>query len=114
MDEQASAETVELVTAAGGQMAALAPVDLASAEGARAYARRSRGLAKASPAASGTKERRPVTPLTPGLRPATTGRVNHFRSREGCKVPQLRTRDGDPTGHVRHFCWLCMRRDHFP
>jgi len=32
LDEKASAETVELVTAAGGQMAALAPVDLASAE----------------------------------------------------------------------------------
>jgi NAD(P)-dependent dehydrogenase (short-subunit alcohol dehydrogenase family) len=38
LDEQASAETVELVTAAGGQMAALAPVDLATAAGARAWA----------------------------------------------------------------------------
>jgi NAD(P)-dependent dehydrogenase (short-subunit alcohol dehydrogenase family) len=38
LDEKASAETVEMVTAAGGRMAALAPVDLASAEGARAWA----------------------------------------------------------------------------
>jgi NAD(P)-dependent dehydrogenase (short-subunit alcohol dehydrogenase family) len=37
LDEKASAETVELVTAAGGRMAALAPVDLASAQGARAW-----------------------------------------------------------------------------
>jgi NAD(P)-dependent dehydrogenase (short-subunit alcohol dehydrogenase family) len=38
LDEKASAETVEMVTAAGGRMAALAPVDLASAEGARTWA----------------------------------------------------------------------------
>jgi meso-butanediol dehydrogenase / (S,S)-butanediol dehydrogenase / diacetyl reductase len=37
LDEKASAETVELAAAAGGQMAALAPVDLASADGARAW-----------------------------------------------------------------------------
>ena len=37
LDEKASAETVELVTEAGGTMAALAPVDLASADGARAW-----------------------------------------------------------------------------
>jgi meso-butanediol dehydrogenase/(S,S)-butanediol dehydrogenase/diacetyl reductase len=38
LDEKASAETVEMVTASGGRMAALAPVDLAGAEGARAWA----------------------------------------------------------------------------
>ena len=37
LDEAGSAETVALVTAAGGRMAALAPVDLASAEGARTW-----------------------------------------------------------------------------
>lgn len=37
LDERASAETVALVTAAGGRMAALAPVDLAGADGARAW-----------------------------------------------------------------------------
>jgi meso-butanediol dehydrogenase / (S,S)-butanediol dehydrogenase / diacetyl reductase len=37
LDDKASAETVELVAAAGGQMAALAPVDLANADGARAW-----------------------------------------------------------------------------
>lgn len=37
LDEKANAETVDLVTAAGGTMAALAPVDLASADGARAW-----------------------------------------------------------------------------
>src|SRR5215469_3125166 len=37
LDEKASAQTVDLVTAAGGTMAALAPVDLASADGARAW-----------------------------------------------------------------------------
>src|SRR5262249_2494612 len=37
LDEKASAETVDLVTAAGGTMAALAPVDLATAGGARAW-----------------------------------------------------------------------------
>jgi meso-butanediol dehydrogenase / (S,S)-butanediol dehydrogenase / diacetyl reductase len=35
LDADGSAETVELVTTAGGQMAALAPVNLSSAEGAR-------------------------------------------------------------------------------
>ena len=37
MDAAASVETVELVGKAGGRMAALAPVDLASADGARAW-----------------------------------------------------------------------------
>lgn len=37
LDEKASAETVEMVISTGGRMAALAPVDLASAEGARAW-----------------------------------------------------------------------------
>lgn len=37
LDEKASAETVGLVTAAGGTMAALAPVDLSGADGARAW-----------------------------------------------------------------------------
>jgi NAD(P)-dependent dehydrogenase (short-subunit alcohol dehydrogenase family) len=37
LDEKASAETAEEVTAAGGQMAALAPVDLSGAAGARAW-----------------------------------------------------------------------------
>jgi NAD(P)-dependent dehydrogenase (short-subunit alcohol dehydrogenase family) len=38
LDEAASAETVDLVTAGGGLMAALAPVNLSSAEGAQAWA----------------------------------------------------------------------------
>jgi NAD(P)-dependent dehydrogenase (short-subunit alcohol dehydrogenase family) len=38
LDEAGSAETVGLVTKDGGVMAALAPVDLSSAEGARAWA----------------------------------------------------------------------------
>jgi meso-butanediol dehydrogenase/(S,S)-butanediol dehydrogenase/diacetyl reductase len=37
LDAKASAETVGLVTEAGGQMAALAPVDLSAADGARAW-----------------------------------------------------------------------------
>ena len=37
LDEKASAETVDLVTAAGGRMAAIAPVDLSTAGGARAW-----------------------------------------------------------------------------
>src|SRR5215468_10714925 len=37
LDQEASAQTVGLVTAAGGQMAALAPVDLSGAAGARAW-----------------------------------------------------------------------------
>jgi meso-butanediol dehydrogenase / (S,S)-butanediol dehydrogenase / diacetyl reductase len=37
LDAAASVETVELVAKAGGRMMALAPVDLASAEGARAW-----------------------------------------------------------------------------
>jgi len=37
LDADGSAETVELVTKAGGQMAALAPVNLSSAEGARSW-----------------------------------------------------------------------------
>src|SRR5947208_2726965 len=37
LDAKASEETVGLVTAAGGTMGALAPVDLASADGARAW-----------------------------------------------------------------------------
>jgi len=37
LDAKANEETVGLVTAAGGTMAALAPVDLASADGARAW-----------------------------------------------------------------------------
>jgi meso-butanediol dehydrogenase / (S,S)-butanediol dehydrogenase / diacetyl reductase len=37
LDEAGSAETVDLVTKDGGTMAALAPVNLASAEGARAW-----------------------------------------------------------------------------
>ncbi len=37
LDSKANEETVDLVTAAGGTMAALAPVDLASADGARAW-----------------------------------------------------------------------------
>jgi meso-butanediol dehydrogenase/(S,S)-butanediol dehydrogenase/diacetyl reductase len=37
LDEQANVETVGLVTAAGGRMAALAPADLATAGGARAW-----------------------------------------------------------------------------
>jgi NAD(P)-dependent dehydrogenase (short-subunit alcohol dehydrogenase family) len=37
LDVKASAETVGLVTAAGGQMAALGPVDLSGADGARAW-----------------------------------------------------------------------------
>ena len=37
LDEKASAKTVELVTEAGGTMAAMAPVDLAGADGARAW-----------------------------------------------------------------------------
>jgi meso-butanediol dehydrogenase / (S,S)-butanediol dehydrogenase / diacetyl reductase len=37
LDEQANAETVNLVTAAGGRMAALAPVDISNAKGARAW-----------------------------------------------------------------------------
>src|ERR1700758_745367 len=37
LDADGSAETVELVTKAGGQMAALAPVSLSSAEGARSW-----------------------------------------------------------------------------
>jgi meso-butanediol dehydrogenase / (S,S)-butanediol dehydrogenase / diacetyl reductase len=37
LDEKANAETVDLVTAAGGRMAALAPVDLSGAKGARAW-----------------------------------------------------------------------------
>jgi NAD(P)-dependent dehydrogenase (short-subunit alcohol dehydrogenase family) len=37
LDEKANAETIDLVTAAGGVMAALAPVDLASAAGARSW-----------------------------------------------------------------------------
>jgi meso-butanediol dehydrogenase / (S,S)-butanediol dehydrogenase / diacetyl reductase len=35
LNEKASAETVDLVTAAGGQMTAVAPIDLASPDGAR-------------------------------------------------------------------------------
>jgi meso-butanediol dehydrogenase/(S,S)-butanediol dehydrogenase/diacetyl reductase len=37
LDEQANAETVNLVTAAGGRMAALAPVDISNAKGAGAW-----------------------------------------------------------------------------
>ena len=37
LDEKANAETVDLVTATGGRMAAIAPVDLATADGARAW-----------------------------------------------------------------------------
>lgn len=37
LDEKANAQTVNLVTAAGGRMAALAPVDLSGAKGARAW-----------------------------------------------------------------------------
>jgi meso-butanediol dehydrogenase / (S,S)-butanediol dehydrogenase / diacetyl reductase len=37
LDADGSAETVDLVTKAGGQMAALAPLNLSSAEGARAW-----------------------------------------------------------------------------
>ena len=37
LDEKANAHTVDLVTAAGGQMAALAPVDLGDARGAQAW-----------------------------------------------------------------------------
>jgi NAD(P)-dependent dehydrogenase (short-subunit alcohol dehydrogenase family) len=37
LDEKESTRTVELVTAAGGQMAALAPADLSGAAGARAW-----------------------------------------------------------------------------
>jgi meso-butanediol dehydrogenase / (S,S)-butanediol dehydrogenase / diacetyl reductase len=37
LDEEANAQTVELVTAAGGRMAGLAPVDLSGAKGARAW-----------------------------------------------------------------------------
>jgi meso-butanediol dehydrogenase / (S,S)-butanediol dehydrogenase / diacetyl reductase len=37
LDEQANAETVNLVTAAGGRMAAFAPVDISNAKGAGAW-----------------------------------------------------------------------------
>jgi meso-butanediol dehydrogenase/(S,S)-butanediol dehydrogenase/diacetyl reductase len=37
LDEQANAQTVELVTAAGGRMAAMAPVDISNAKGAGAW-----------------------------------------------------------------------------
>jgi meso-butanediol dehydrogenase / (S,S)-butanediol dehydrogenase / diacetyl reductase len=37
LDAKANAQTVDLVAAAGGQMAALAPVDLSGAQGARAW-----------------------------------------------------------------------------
>ncbi|MGH3246252.1 MAG: SDR family NAD(P)-dependent oxidoreductase [Trebonia sp.] len=44
LDADGSAETVALVTKAGGQMAALAPLNLSSAEGARLGGRGGRGV----------------------------------------------------------------------
>ncbi len=57
LDEKANAETVELVTATGGRMAAIAPVDLATADGARAGSRRPSPSSAASTSSTTTPPR---------------------------------------------------------